>query len=287
MPSLPRTSRPVRRRTARVVGLLATVATAAVTSVAITAPADADSDPAARAACSSARVAAHRGSHDAHHTEDTRRSARLAATRHAYAVDGDLQLTRDGVWMLMHDSTVDRTTDGHGRVADLTSGQIKTFHTLDGVEGGVPSLEQFLTTMDAYPTTKLQIEIKPAMVSQAALRSLMHTFAAHKLAKRLMITSFHGEPLSAVRAGYSSAWQTGLISTSAVSVAQARPYGDKLIIEQSAISAGYVAQMHQAGFVVWAWTVDSKPRWQSVVSAGVNGVVTNKLLDTIGWCNGA
>lgn len=275
-------SRPVRRRTPTTVAAIASLATAVLISVVVVAPA-----VAARAACSSVRVAAHRGSHDASHTENTRRAARLAMARHAYAVEGDLRLTRDGVWMVMHDSTVDRTTDGHGRVADLTGTQIKQLHTLDGVRGGVPSLDQLLTTMDPYSTTKLQLEIKPATVSRTATRSLMHTFAAHKLASRLMITSFHGEPLTGVRSSYSPAWKTALISTSAVPAAQARAYGEKVIIAQSAISAKYVAQMHGAGFVVWAWTVDTKPGWQSMVSAGVNGVVTNRLVDTIGWCASA
>jgi glycerophosphoryl diester phosphodiesterase len=54
----------------------------------------------------------------------------------------DPRMTRDGVYVIMHDPTVDRTTNGHGKVADLTLSQIEELRTASGQE--VPTLQQAL-----------------------------------------------------------------------------------------------------------------------------------------------
>uniref|UniRef100_A0A8C6EA13 Glycerophosphodiester phosphodiesterase 1 n=1 Tax=Moschus moschiferus TaxID=68415 RepID=A0A8C6EA13_MOSMO len=67
---------------------------------------------------------AHRGgSHDA--PENTLAAIRQAAKNGAAGVELDLEFTSDGIPVLMHDSTVDRTTDGTGRLCDLTFEQIR------------------------------------------------------------------------------------------------------------------------------------------------------------------
>lgn len=69
-------------------------------------------------------VIAHRGgSHDA--PENTLAAIRQAAKNGATGVELDLEFTSDGVPVLMHDNTVDRTTDGTGRLCDLTFEQIR------------------------------------------------------------------------------------------------------------------------------------------------------------------
>ncbi|XP_012503005.1 PREDICTED: glycerophosphodiester phosphodiesterase 1 [Propithecus coquereli] len=67
---------------------------------------------------------AHRGgSHDA--PENTLAAIRQAAKNGATGVELDIEFTSDGVPVLMHDNTVDRTTDGTGRLCDLTFEQIR------------------------------------------------------------------------------------------------------------------------------------------------------------------
>ncbi|XP_068102949.1 glycerophosphodiester phosphodiesterase 1 [Hyperolius riggenbachi] len=69
-------------------------------------------------------VIAHRGgAHDA--PENTLAAIRLAAENGATAVELDLEFTKDGVPILMHDDTVERTTDGTGRLCDLEFAEIR------------------------------------------------------------------------------------------------------------------------------------------------------------------
>ncbi len=69
-------------------------------------------------------LCAHRGCMDTH-PENTLPSLREAIRLGAHMIEFDIQLTRDSVLVLMHDETVDRTTDGHGSVGDLTFAEIK------------------------------------------------------------------------------------------------------------------------------------------------------------------
>ena len=69
-------------------------------------------------------VIAHRGA-SAHAPENTLASFVLAADQHADGIELDAKLTRDRAIVVMHDPTVDRTADGHGRVSELTLKEIR------------------------------------------------------------------------------------------------------------------------------------------------------------------
>lgn len=61
-------------------------------------------------------------------------------------IEIDLKMTKDGVLVLMHDQTVNRTTDGEGRVADMTLDELRTLHFKGQGNGGcIPTLEEALT----------------------------------------------------------------------------------------------------------------------------------------------
>jgi glycerophosphoryl diester phosphodiesterase len=73
-----------------------------------------------------------------------------------YAVESDIRHTSDGYFILMHDSDVDRTTDGTGLVSDMTLGEIKQLTVDDTLFGSaypdlrVPTFEEALDLIDSY-----------------------------------------------------------------------------------------------------------------------------------------
>lgn len=69
-------------------------------------------------------LCAHRGAMSTH-PENTLPALEEAVHLGAHMIEFDIQLTKDGALVLMHDATVDRTTDGKGKVADLTLAEIK------------------------------------------------------------------------------------------------------------------------------------------------------------------
>src|SRR5438309_1329591 len=81
-------------------------------------------------------VISHRGEH-LHHAENTLDAYRAAFEVGADFIEVDVRTTRDGRLVLMHDATVDRTTSGHGNVAEMTFSEIRA---LDDAK--VPTLDE-------------------------------------------------------------------------------------------------------------------------------------------------
>lgn len=109
-------------------------------------------------------VAGHRGI-KARYPENTLLGMQKALDEHVDMIEFDLRLTRDKVVVLMHDETVDRTTDGTGPVSDYTLEEIKKLDAgirfSDEFKGlQVPTLKEFCDLISPYPELLLNVEIK-------------------------------------------------------------------------------------------------------------------------------
>ena len=109
-------------------------------------------------------VAGHRGCR-ALYPENTLLSMKEALDRKVDMIEFDLNLTRDKVVVVMHDNTVDRTTDGTGYIHDMTLKEIKALDA--GVKSGkafeglrVPTLREFCDLIAPYKDLLLNVEIK-------------------------------------------------------------------------------------------------------------------------------
>jgi len=96
-------------------------------------------------------VIAHRGNHTRAH-ENTLKALREAADAGIDYVEIDVRRTTDGYYVLMHDSTVDRTTDGHGKVSQMTLAQVRTLKVRDlkrpeVAQDRIPRLEEALAAI--------------------------------------------------------------------------------------------------------------------------------------------
>jgi glycerophosphoryl diester phosphodiesterase len=150
-------------------------------------------------------VVGHRGS-AANAPENTLASLRYAAQQGARMVEFDAKLTGDGVVILMHDSLLDRTTNGHGPVAATPWGEIAKLDAgmwfADAWRGvPVPMLEQALTLLVELDL-RANIEIKPCLGREVeTAKAIVETIRAHWPKGRggLLLSSFARDGLAAVR----------------------------------------------------------------------------------------
>ena len=102
----------------------------------------------------------HRGA-SGYEDENTIKSYELAVQQGADYIEMDLQLTKDNKLICMHDTTVDRTTTGTGKVADMTLAQIKALKTTNGEQ--IPTLEEVVShfgkSVNYYIETKSPFNI--------------------------------------------------------------------------------------------------------------------------------
>lgn len=110
------------------------------------------------------RVAAHRGFSEKY-PENTMEAFRAAIEIGADEIETDVRVTADGELVLIHDDRVDRTTNGEGKVCEMTLAELKKLDA--GVKKGaefagarIPTLRELLELCKGYPTLTLDIELK-------------------------------------------------------------------------------------------------------------------------------
>lgn len=111
------------------------------------------------------RVGAHRGAM-CYEPENTLAAFQRAIEQGTYRIELDVRLSRDGHVVVMHDATVDRTTNGSGAVADLTLAELKALQV--GGKEPVPTLEETLECV--RDRCLLLVEIKPSGIADEVVR---------------------------------------------------------------------------------------------------------------------
>lgn len=102
-------------------------------------------------------VAAHRG-WMARYPENTMSAFRAALDLGVDQLETDVRITKDGALVLIHDATVDRTTNGTGKVCDLTLAQLKDLDAGNGEK--IPEFWELLELVKNHPTVTLDLELK-------------------------------------------------------------------------------------------------------------------------------
>ena len=148
------------------------------------------------------KMIAHRGL-SAVAPENSLSAFRLATEAGFAYVETDIHKTKDGHWVVMHDPTVDRMTDGEGVIADLTLEQIKTFTITRGsgieqyADEKVPTLNEYLqvvTEGGAYPV----IEVKAK--GQFDFKDLVYLLREYGITDKAIILDYDAEHLKTIRA---------------------------------------------------------------------------------------
>lgn len=147
-------------------------------------------------------VAAHRGN-SKYFPENTMAAFRSAVALEPDMIEIDLHMTRDGHIVMMHDHKVDRTTNGEGLIREMTLDEIRALDagSWKGEEfkgEKVPTFEEFLAFMQAYPDILLNVELKdyPAHSGDFAYESAEKSIALmrkYNWMHRATINTWSGE----------------------------------------------------------------------------------------------
>ena len=244
----------------------------------------------AASACKNITLTAHRGYVDRRHTENTYRAFMAAANKGTDAVEFDIRLTSDGMWMVMHDDTVNRTTNGKGKIAAMTAENVRKLRVKDsnvtGVTHRVPYFSTVLGLQKKYPNLRFQIEFKPQPITDTELSEAI-TMITNKLPlDHVLITSSNHSILQRIRA----------INTD-VTLAYINQTGVKpnLALNRKAginyINADYrdmtkesIAKAHSMGLKVSLRSANKPADWHKVVSKHADNLVTDNMVGYTKWC---
>jgi glycerophosphoryl diester phosphodiesterase len=220
---------------------------------------------------------AHRGG--ASHFPENSWKAFEHAVKLGYAyLETDVLATADGTVVAFHDKTLDRVTDRAGRISQLTTAQV-TAARIAGTEP-IPLLADLLM---AWPDVRFNLDIKdePAIVPLVAVlrqtncwdRVCLTSFSGHRLAatRRLLdrpvCSATTPADVGAIRAGLPSRTLAGRFAARSVQCAQ---------IPARMATSWFLHRAHAADLQVHAWTVNDPAVMTSLLSLGVDGIITDQ-----------
>lgn len=202
--------------------------------------------------------------------ENTIQGFRYAIDMGVDYVECDVHLSRDQHLIVMHDATVDRTTNGHGAIRDLTAARIRSLDAGDGEQ--VPTLDEVLETV--RHEVHLLIELKGVGVEQAAVEAVR----AHGMAADVTFSSFALERLAAVRA-MGPAYRVRAILPNPTDIELARAADLNAVgidVRYNNICFHTVEAAHALGLDVLAWNPDQWHEQEVMVALGCDGVSSNR-----------
>ena len=279
---------PVRR------GLVSAAVTVALMAVFLLAPAAtrvyaSNMMGALRAPGEPAFIAGHRGDR-ASAPENTLPALGAALAGPLDFVETDVQLTSDGVAVLIHDETVDRTTDGTGLVAELTLAQLRALDAgawFDPQFAGtrIPTLVEFLDLF-AGSDKKALVELKGFWTAEQ-IHGILGDILARGVQDRIIFASFNLTTVENLRDA-APAFSRVIIRRDLPEdpVGLAQFYG-AIAILTSPLSLERdehaVSDMHEAGLGVLVYTLNSEERWSEALAYGVDGIITDVPSRLDGW----
>jgi glycerophosphoryl diester phosphodiesterase len=238
-------------------------------------------------------VFAHRGG-AALGPENTLAAFDLGLAAGADGIELDVHLSADGVPVVHHDSTLERTTNASGAVAARTASELARVdagyqfelagrHPFRGQQIGIPTLVDVLRR---YPDTRVIIELKVdsaemGVAVAGAVRSMSavdrvclagsgssSAAAAREALPDAACSASHGEVRWALYRSWAR-WPVRHVR-----------YGGYQVPEQAGrvrvVSPRFVRDAHASGLKVQVWTVDDEPDARRLLTWGVDGLITNR-----------
>jgi glycerophosphoryl diester phosphodiesterase len=219
----------------------------------------------------------------------------------------DLHITADGALVLIHDETVDRTTDGTGVVEQMTLAEVKAldaghYWTEDGGQT-FPFRGQGITVatleevFQAFPQMPMSIEIK-RVDNLPVAEPFCQMIRQYAMQDKVLVASFHEDLMSEFRAACpevaTSTTQNEVINLFArhfvglaasysppAQAVQAPEYRSGIQI----LTPRFIKDAHSRGMDVHVWTVNEAEDMQRMIDLGVDGIITDRpdiLLELLG-----
>jgi len=236
-------------------------------------------------------VVAHRGGR-ARGPENTLEAMRLGIAEGADAIELDVHICADGEVVVIHDATVDRTTDGNGAVNRMSLADLRSLDAacrFTGVQPSpamsrpcrIPTLDEVL---ESFPRIPLIIEVKTRAAS-VETRALIEKHGAED---RCLVDSVHADALAVFR-GSRIARGPSRNGVARLIVKSFLHWGSARNVEPSALCIPHTyrgfplpvkrlsALMRSAGKTVHVWTVNDRREAAELWGLGVSGIITDDV----------
>lgn len=226
-------------------------------------------------------VWAHRGA-SAYAPENTIEAFRMAAEMDADGVELDIQLSRDGELVVIHDETLDRVSGMARNVRDLTLSQLKELDVSRPIPGfhtvRIPTLSEVLEEL-RNTSLEINIECKTGICFYPGLEEkAVELIKCMNMTKRILFSSFNHQSVMKIKALCPKVKTGFLIGDVMVDAASyAEKYGVNALHPACyhMQDAELIARCHKKGIAVNLWTVNEREDMRRYCLAGADAIITN------------
>ena len=221
-------------------------------------------------------VIGHRGA-PGYEEEHTFKSYDKAIEMGADYIEIDLQLTQDGNLVISHDGTVDRMTDGTGKIKDMSLAEIKRLRTAEGQQ--ILTLDELI--QEYGNDIKYYIETKrphnPDMDKELVRILKKHNLIGiEKKKEQVIIQSFSEESLQNLQQQYSDIFYVQLMSEPKnADLDKITEYASGVGPKYANTTKDFIDAAHDRGLLVHPYTINNKSDMEKFVDWGVDGFFTN------------
>lgn len=213
---------------------------------------------------------AHRGD-SFREPENTLRAVKAAINLKADMVEVDVRQTKDGQIVVIHDETVDRTTDGSGYVKNLTFDAIRRLDA--GLGEKIPTLKEVMDVVKGK--VKLVIELKDCGIES----KIVNTINKAGMIENVIVSSFIHQTLKKIKR-FNPKIQTGVIFKCApINSSQLALNCNSSILfpNYRYVTVEMIEDAHRNGFPLYVWAVNALEQAKRYIEMDVDGIVTNNL----------
>lgn len=224
---------------------------------------------------------AHRGA-SGYFPENTMMAFEKAIEMNCTGIETDVQMTKDGVLVLIHDEHVDRTTNGTGLVKDYTFSELNkldagSFLSSSFSKCRIPTVEELINFVEDKNII-INFEIKTGIVFYENIEEkLIELIYKHKMENKVILSSFNHYSMVECKK-ISKHIKTGLLYMAGLyepEIYCQHTGADALHPFYMAINKEIVSAAHKKGLLVNPYTVNHEKAMKTMLDAGVDGIITN------------
>lgn len=209
-------------------------------------------------------------------------------------IEMDVVLSADGVPMVIHDTTVNGTTNGSGAVGDLTLVELKQLDAgswfapaFAGVT--IPTFNEFAQLMAEHKNAEILLEFKEEWQPQDVEKVLAHV-TDNRLDAQVMLQSFHPATIASIFTVAPTYRRGVLIEREHDNLIEralaANIYTINPSVEILDNNPSLVADIHAAGMKTQVWTANEPQQWERLTELGVDAIITDRPDALNGWFAG-
>ena len=225
---------------------------------------------------------AHRGAYGDRVDENTRKALERAFAKHAH-METDVWLTKDNGFIVLHDGTLDRTTNCKGKVGDWQFADIRAQCRTEPNGQRIPGFSRMAKTLSGNAGQLMMVELKGGgwfENDNEPLKRLRDVTSQAGVLKRVFFTNEGStdviEALRDVAPDARTAWKQQDHEQATVKRARELSVDAVALRPREWSSRQKVRSYRSKGFLAWSLLVNDKPAWKALVRRGVTGVMTDK-----------